>query len=800
MSTSAELLADARRHYQEHRYDLAIQTLQMLLCVDPGIPEAHNNLGIVLARQGRLHEAVRSFQEAARLRPDYAEAHNNLGNALREQGRPEAALEHLREAIRLRPDFLDARNNLAIALRALDESAEAGSSLPATEIHRTRRSTAVDRFALAQAEFHQGYALAQEGRYEEAAARYRQGLLHLPGSAGAHNDLGSLLCLQGGFSAAIDSFRQAIRCQPDLATAHNNLGSALRILGHNKEAIASSLEAVRLEPNFAEAHNNLGIACQETGQLVQGEMALRRALEIRPDYTDASYNLSTVLWKQGKWAESIHQCQHVLRLKADHVGAYLNLGNIYRGQSQVDDAVAAYRAALSFKPDYVEAHANLGNIFRDRGQADEALKAYRIALGLKPQAADIRSNLIFLLNYHPGFDARAIREECDRWDQQHALPLKPLIQPHTNQIDPERRLRIGYVSPDFHQHPCSHFTVPLLSSHDHSQFEVFCYAELISPDAISARLRSCADVWRTTVGLSDQELADMVRGDQIDILVDLAMHTANNRLLMFARKPAPVQVAWLAYPGTTGLKTMDYRLTDPYLDPPGLFDEFYSEESVRLPETFWCYDPLADGPPVNSLPAEASGVVTFGCFNNFCKVNEGCLALWAEVLRKVRRSRLLLAAPRGQSREHVLARLRSEGIREGCIEFVDRLSRPDYLRLHHRIDLCLDPVPCNGGTTTCDALWMGIPTIALVGKTVVGRAGWSILNNVGLGEFAAQRADEYLAIATQWANDLPGLGHLRRTLRARLQQSPLMDAQRFARRVEQAYRQMWRRWCHANDG
>jgi predicted O-linked N-acetylglucosamine transferase (SPINDLY family) len=774
----------------------------MVLRLDPNIPEAHNNLGIVLAQQGRLHEAVCSFQEAARLKPDYAEAHNNLGNALREQGRLEAALKHLRQAIRLRPDFLDARNNLAIALRALDTVAEAGSRLQqaepssATELHQSRLSRADPSFAEAQAELQQAYALAQEGRYEEAAARYRRALLLLPGSAGAHNDLGSVLCLQGKFSAAIDSFHQAIRCQPDLATAHNNLATALRVLGHRKEAIASSLEALRLAPNFAEAHNNLGIALEETGQLVRGEIALRRALELKPGYTDASYNLSTVLWKQGRWAESFDQCQHVLRLNPDHAGAYLNLGNIFRGQSQVDDALAAYRAALSFKPDYVEAHANLGNIFRDRGELDEALNAYRIALRMKPQAADVHSNLIFLLNYHPGFDARAIYEECARWDRQHALPLKPLVHPHNNQRGPDRRLRIGYVSPDFHQHPCSHFTMPLLSCHDHGQFEVFSYAEVGCPDAISDRLRACADVWRTTVGLSDQELADVVRGDQIDILVDLAMHTASNRLLMFARKPAPVQVAWLAYPGTTGLWTMDYRLTDPYLDPPGLFDEFYSEESVHLPETFWCYDPLNEGPPVNSLPGEKSGVVTFGCFNNFCKVNEDCLALWASVLREVPRSRLLLAAPPGQSREHVLARLRHEGIGEGRLECVDRMARPDYLRLYHRVDLCLDPAPCNGGTTTCDALWMGIPTVTLVGKTVVGRAGWSILNNVGLREFAAERPDLYLAIAAQWANDLTGLARLRRTLRARLQQSPLMDAKRFARHVEQAYRQMWRRWCH----
>ena len=295
----------------------------------------------------------------------------------------------------------------------------------------------------------------------------------------------------------------------------------------------------------------------------------------------------------------------------------------------------------------------------------------------------------------------------------------------------------------------SFFTIPLLSHHDHRQFEIFCYADVLRPDAVTERLRGYADVWRSTVGLSDQQLADLVRSDQIDILVDLTMHTADNRLLVFARKPAPVQVTWLAYPGTTGLSTIDYRLTDPYLDPPGLFDAFYSEESIRLPDTFWCYDPLTDQPPVNALPALENGFITFGCLNNFCKVNDGCLALWAQVLRAVPQSRLLLRAPRGQAREHVLARLEQEGIAASRVEFADRQPRLEYLKLYQRIDLGLDPLPYNGHTTSLDAFWMGVPTLTLVGKTVVGRAGWSQLCNLGLKELAAETPEQYVALAAQ---------------------------------------------------
>jgi len=266
--------------------------------------------------------------------------------------------------------------------------------------------------------------------------------------------------------------------------------------------------------------------------------------------------------------------------------------------------------------------------------------------------------------------------------------------------------------------------------------------------------------------------------------------------LVFARKPAPVQVTWLAYPGTTGLSTIDYRLTDPHLDPPGLFDALYSEESVRLPETFWCYDPLTDQPAVSPLPAPLTGSITFGCLNNFSKVNDSCLELWARVMNAVPKSRLLLVAPMDPARERVLAKLEEGGIAAPRVEFAaDRLPRLEYFRLYHRIDLALDPLPYNGGTTTLDAFWMGVPTLTLIGNTVVGRAGWSFACNLDLKELAAQTPEEFVALASRRAGDLPALQALRGTLRQRLQRSPLMDGPRFARHMEQAYRQMWQRWC-----
>jgi len=603
----------------------------------------------------------------------------------------------------------------------------------------------------------------QGGQLRQAEQLYLQILQAAPNQVDALHFLGIIAGQTGRDSLAIDYLTAALRLKPDLAGAHNNLGNVFTGQGNFTEAILSYQRALSLKPSYFEAHCNLGNALRAQGRLVEAVVSLQQALHLRPDHAVAHNNLGIALQALG------------------------NLG----------EAAASYQHAVRLKPDFVDAHINLGAVLKDQGLLDDALTVFRAAVQLNPDAPQIHSHAILTLHYHPSYDAKAIFEECRRWSEKYADSLKSSILPHTNRPDPERRLRIGYISPDFvGRHVDSFFTVPLLSNHDHRQFEIFCYADVAQPDALTERLRAYADVWRSSVRLSDQQLADLVRGDQIDILVDLKLHTPANRLRVFARKPAPIQVAWLGYPGTTGLSTMDYRLTDPYLDPPGLLDDCYTEESLRLPETFWCYDPLTDEPPVNRLPALESGVVTLGSLNGFCKVNDGCLALWARVLRAVPRSRLLMLAPRGQAREHVLARLEQEGIAATRVEFADKQSRPDYLKLYHRVDFGLDPVPCNGHTTSLDAFWMGVPTLTLVSTTTAfGRAGLSQLCNLGLKDLAAETPEQYVALAVELAGDLHRLQQLRGTLRQRMQSSPLMNANRFARHMEQAYREMWRRWC-----
>ncbi len=380
-------------------------------------------------------------------------------------------------------------------------------------------------------------------------------------------------------------------------------------------------------------------------------------------------------------------------------------------------------------------------------------------------------------------------------DDRHARLLAAQAPAHENDRSPERRLRIGYVSPDFRAHVQSLFTVPLLQNHDHGKFEIFCYSSVTKPDTLTERIRGYVDVFREVAPLDDAALAEVIRRDQIDILVDLTMHMTDRRILAFARRPAPIQVCWLAYPGTTGLETMDYRLSDPFLDPLDADTSVYSEETLRLPDAFWCYDPLTDEPGVSSLPALTEGRITFGCLNHFRKVNVEVLPVWAKVLAAVPNSRLLLMAPQGSARARVCSVFEEGGVNIDRVELVDRCGRLDYLRRYREIDICLDTFPSNGHTTSLDALWMGVPTVTLAGDTVVGRAGVCQALNLGLPELIAHTQEEYVQIASSLAANVEHLNELRRTLRERMKRSPLMDGPRFAHNVESVYRDVWRRHC-----
>jgi len=780
----------AIRHHQAGRLAEAEQIYRQILADLPDQPDVLHLLGILAGQAGKADAGIELISRAIGIKPNSAVYHDSLAKLLKSSGKTDEAIAAYREALRLDPDFAEAHNNLGVALRASGQLETANAAF---------REAIRIKPVFAEAYNNLGNGHIEARRFDEAVAACRQAVALKPAYGDAFNNLGIALSGKGLNDEAIAAFRKALEINPNHVQALNNLGVALREAGLFDESVAACRLALELRPAYAEAHNNLGNTLRSLGQFEQAVTAYQRAVEIKPAYAAAHNNLGVALWETGQHAEAIAECFRAIELNPQLVEAHNSVANILRDRGDFDQAIEHYHLALQLNPLYAEAHANLAVAMKDQGRLEEALGHCRRAIEIRPDHA-AHSNLIYLRLFHPDSDPASIAREQADWDRRHAEPLKKLIRSHTNDRDPDRRLRIGYLSPDFRDHVVGQNMLPLLREHDHGQVEIFCYANVIRADGLTEQLRQYADVWRSIIGMSDSQAADLIRQDRIDILVDLALHTGNNRLSVFAHKPAPVQVTFAGYPGSTGLDTIDYRLTDPHLDPPGLNDHFYSENSIRLPHSFWCYESLVTDLAVNPLPAQTDGQVTFGCLNNFCKVNEQVLRLWAQVLKTVDQSRLIVLCPEGSHRQRLLELLQREGISPDRIELIAGRPRHQYLELYHRIDVGLDTFPYNGHTTSLDSFWMGVPVITLVGQTVVGRGGVSILTNLGLPKLIAQTPQQYVQIATELAGDLPRLSEMRRTLRARMEKSPLMDAPRFARNIEAAYRQMWRNWCDQNSG
>jgi len=565
----------------------------------------------------------------------------------------------------------------------------------------------------------------------------------------------------GRLAEAETVYRQILAVQPRHADAIRLLGVIARQVGRHDLAVELIHQAIALDPNNPFAHHDLGEARWAMGRFDEATAAFRRALQLRPDFAQA--------WN--------------------------NLGVALAEQRRSDEAIAAYRRALELQPDHVEAGNNLGAALKDQGNLDEAIAAFRRALQLQPEHAKVHSNLVYTLHFHPAFDPRSIASERERWNRRFCEPRKRFILPHTNDPSPSRRLRIGYVSPEFCDHVVGRNLLPLFEHHNREQFEIYCYSGVARPDRFTAEFRRHADQWRSIVGASDEALAGMIRQDAVDILVDPSQHMAGNRLPMFARKPAPVQVSFAGYPATAGLDTIEHRISDRYLEGASPSEETDRNEQVHVIDSFWCYDPRGLEIAVNALPAVESGSITFGCLNNFCKVTEPMLRVWGRVLCRAPGSRLVLMANAGSCRQRTLETLGSAGVGAHRVEFQEYRLRRKYLESYHRLDIVLDTFPYNGHTTSLDALWMGVPVVSLAGTSPLSRGGFSQLTNLGLPEFVAHSELEYVDVAEDLARDLPRLAELRATLRPRMQASPLMDAPRFARNVEAACRKMWERWC-----
>ena len=742
----------AYEHRQAGRLAEAETLCRQVLAQEPSHSDALNLLGALASRAGQPDLAAELFQRALACDAGNAESYANLAAVLQAGGKLEAAKAACLRAVQLGLDSASTQNTL-------------------------------------------GNIFFLQGRYLEAIAAYRRAVSLDPAFASGHFNLGMALEENHQIQESIAAYGEACRLDPSHAVAQYNLGHALQLLGRVDEAINAYREAIGSKPDFVTAYRNLAYALQTTGRFEEASAFYRRALDIEPDSAEVYNNLGVCLKDQGKTELAIDCLRKAISLQPNSAEAHSNLGTAFQIRGQLDLAVAAFQDALRLKPDSADFHNNLANCYKDQGRTELAVQHFRRAVLGNPAATQIHSNLVYTLHFHPDYDASAIFAEARQWNRQHALPLQRYIQTHPNDRSPDRRLRIGYVSPDFRHHVVGSNLVPLLRERDPAQFEIFCYSDVSITDSLTTEIQNYSDHWRNVVGLADDEVARIIRADGIDILVDLTMHMAGNRLPLFARKPAPLQVTYLAYCGTTGLDAIDYRISDPYFDPPGEPENWYSEKTVRLRASYWCYQPPPFTPEVSPLPVSRAGFVTFGCLNNFAKVSDRVLDLWIKILRALPESRMLLHASEGTCRQMIVAKFAEDGIEAARLEFVGKQSWSDYVATWQRIDIGLDPFPYGGGITTCDALWMGVPVVTLFGRTAVGRGGCSILANLGLQDLIAGTPEQYLEIAVSLAQDIPKLDALRGSLRDRIERSPLRDAVGFARDMERVYREIWTGWC-----
>jgi predicted O-linked N-acetylglucosamine transferase (SPINDLY family) len=593
---------------------------------------------------------------------------------------------------------------------------------------------------------------------------------------------------------AVLAYENAIRINPSMADIYDNLGGALKQLGQLEDAINSYDDAIKADPFFAEAYNNRGNTLHSLGRFNEAVNSYQNAIKIKPNYAEAYSNLGFTQKCLGRHEEAVNNCNQAIELTPNLAEAYSNRGHALQGLNQSEAALSSFLRSIKLKPNKAELHKSLADWFLDMGRLEEAVNSYEKAINLKSDYSEAFNSRNCLLNYISDLTPVEIFNKHLEFEEQFGERILESKQQVTLNKDSLRRMRVAYISPDFRAHSVAYFFEPLLMSHDKNLVEVFCYYNDSVEDDTTERLRNRADHWRSIVGMNDKAVVKLIKKDNIDILVDLTGHTAKNRLTVFTYKPAPIQVTWLGYPNTTGLSAMDYRLTDGISDPVGEVDELYSEKLVRLPNGFLCYQGDESIPFGKTMPCLERGYITFGCFNNLNKVTPEVIKLWAKILLSVPHSHLLLKSRQfvcQKTKSRYLEMLRHEGITDDRIELHARTpKKEDHLSQYSAVDIGLDPFPYNGTTTTCEALWMGVPVISMYGDRHASRVGASILTHVGLVEFIARNTDDYVNKAIENAHNVEPLEVLRCNLRSQLLSSPLCDDVLFAGNIEKAYQQM----------
>jgi protein O-GlcNAc transferase len=714
-------------------------------------PSAIFQQALSLHQAGRLSEAETLYRQILLTEPNHPEALHYLGVLAHQVGKNGVAEELISKALHCRPDYVDARVNLGTVFKA-------------------------------------------QGTLDKAVVSFRHALELQPDHPEALNNLGIALHELGKLDAAAASFRRVLCLKPDYVKGYINLGTTLKAQGKVEEAIAIYRRALTVRPDHIDVLNNLGNALQGLGKLEEAVDSYRRLLSLEPDFAGGIFNLANVLQELGRLDEAVDGYQQALALRPDFVEAYNNLGMTLHAQGNFEEAIASYRRALALKPDFVEAHSNLGNALLAQGNLNGATSSCLQAFALKPDYLGAHSNLLLYMNYLPGQSPSHYLAEARHFGRKATARVRA---PFTDWICPPHpeRLRVGMVSGDFRNHPVGYFLENILANIDPKQIELIAYPTNRGEDALTARLRSRFVAWKPLAGLHDEAAARLIHDDGVHVLLDLSGHTRANRLPVVAWKPAPVQATWLGYFASTGMAEMDYLIADS-VSVPESHQVHFTEKIWYLPETRVCFSPpgVPEELPITPLPALQNGYVTFGCFQNLAKLNDKVLEVWGRIFHILPQSRLRLQnrlLSSREVREQMLQRLQRAGITAERVLLEKQLPRIDYLNAHAHIDLILDTFPFSGLTTTCEALWMGVPTMTLAGNTMVSRQGASLLSCAGLTDWIVNDEDDYVAKAQALVSDLQKLTRLRAGLREQLLSSPLFDGPRFARNFATALWGMW---------
>ena len=676
-------------------------------------------------------------------------------------------------------------------------------------LHRAGQGAAAERFYrqaldldpdLAEAHHLIGVLRFQEGKPEEAVAAFEQALAFDVGNARYLANLGAALLVLGKFEGAIEALETAAEVAPETPQLLKNLGTAYRQTNRPADAVAACEKAIAVFPDDADAFGNLAAALLSLGRTDEALAAAEKAVELSPQGADLLNTLGSVLIACRRHNDAIDILERAVRLAPDLTEASRNLALVLQESRRYEDAALRYQAVIDKSPDDARAYAGLGRTRRLQGRLAEAIAACRQAVALAPSNPHLLSNLLFCLIGSPDQDGPSLKAEHESWGSRFAADVPARV--HANTSDPDRRLRIGYVSPDFGDHPVGRIVAPVLAAHDPDAVEIFCYSNSVRLDDQGQRIADSVERFVPVSGLSDHDLAARIIEDGIDILVDLAGHSARHRLGVFALKPAPVQASWLGYMATTGLPAIDYVIGDP-VHTPESFSGHFVEEVWRLPRDLACFAAPEEASPVGPPPFRAAGHVTFGVFNNPGKITDAAIALWAEILKEVPGSKLLMRYAGCEDRvvqRHMAERFKVHDIDDAALLFEGSAGYAEVLAAYGRVDIALDTFPYSGTMTTMEALWMGVPVVALAGDRMTARQAAAHLTAAGLGDHIAGGLDEYRRIAVELAGDLETLTGLRAGMRERLLTSELMDAAGLAHALEDAWRGMWRRQCATRPG